>query len=150
MTMRALLLSALASAGLLLGLSSVANAAPAQAMDELARETGAPLLVANGCGRGRHYSHRRGICVWNAPRAAAPVYRDYRRYRHGYPVYYPPYNNLDYYYGYSVYGNRYPVYGYGAYGYPAYGYPPYYRYSPYRYYRPVGNPYVLYYDRYWW
>jgi hypothetical protein len=148
--MRALLFSALAAAGLLFGLNNIAIAdEPAQATTTHAPARKATAPVHNGCGHGRHYSHRRGMCVWNSPRAAAPVYRDYRRYRYGYPVYHPPYDSLDYDYGYSVYGNRYPVYGYGAYGSPAYGYPPYYRYSPYRYYRPVGNPYVLYYDRYW-
>ena len=110
--MRAVLFSMLLSAGLAFAADS-ASAAPASgALSEAAQASGALMLVRDGCGRGRHFSRYRGICVWDraryygpAPYAPPPVY--------GYGYYGPPA------YGPGYYGP--PVYGPGFYG-PGYGF----------------------------
>lgn len=109
--MRAVLFSMLLSAGLAIASTPAsATAVNGAALSEAAQQTGALLLVRDGCGRGRHFSRYRGICVWDG----AP----YRVYRYPAPVY--GYG----YYGPPVYGPGYygpPVYGPGFYG-PGYGY----------------------------
>lgn len=114
--MRAVLFSMLLSAGLAL-VSGPASAAPMSgALSEAGQASGALMLVRDGCGRGRHFSKYRGICVWNGVRSGyvAP----YRAYSYPAPAY--GYG----YYGPPVYGPGYygpPVYGPGFYG-PGYGY----------------------------
>lgn len=100
--MRAAFFSILLSAGLALVSSNQASAAPLSgaALGEAGQQTPSLLLVRDGCGRGRHFSRSRGICIWDG----AP----YRAY--GYPT--PAY-------GYGYYGP--PVYGPGYYGPPVYG-----------------------------
>lgn len=100
--MRAVLFSMMLSAGLALVFSNQASAAAASgaALGEAGQQSGSLLLVRDGCGRGRHFSRYRGVCVWNGAR--------YRAYRYPAPVY-----------GYGYYGP--PVYGPGYYG-PGYGY----------------------------
>lgn len=110
--MRAVFFSVLVSAGLALISSNQASAAVANsaAVNEIDRQSGTLILVRDGCGRGRHFSKWRGVCVWNR----APGYRVYSYPNYGYP------------YGY-------PAYGYAPYGYPMYG--PSYGPSFYGYYR---------------
>lgn len=116
--MRTLLSSLLVSAGLAIAGSPYASAAdlnvethrraivpPAPVYDEPE-----VVLVRDGCGRGRHFSKWRGVCVWNGPAA----------YRYGPPVYPAPV------YRAPVYGP--PVYGYGYYGPPVVYGPPVYGY----------------------
>lgn len=64
-------------------------------VNQAAQDFDATILVRDGCGRGRHYSRYRGMCVWNGDGG-------YRAY--GYPAY-----------GYRAYG--YPYYGYRGYYY---------------------------------
>jgi hypothetical protein len=97
------------SAGLAL-VSNPASATPASgaALGETGQATSSLLLVRDNCGRGRHFSRYRGICVWDR----AP-YRAYGYPEPGYGYYGPPV------YGPPVYGP--PMYGPGFYG-PGYGY----------------------------
>lgn len=108
--MRSLFFSFLLSAGVALTAGNPASAAPLSAapMTALsgAGQSGV-LLVRDGCGRGRHFSKWRGVCVWNG--RAGPAYRVYAP-----PVYAPPV----YGYGYGYYGP--PVYGPYGYGYGFY------------------------------
>jgi len=60
-------------------------------VNQAAQDIDATMLVRDGCGRGRHYSRYRGMCVWNGNGG----YRVY-----GYPAYAYPF------YGYPVYGYR--------------------------------------------
>jgi hypothetical protein len=100
--MRRLVFSMLIAGGLALAGGQSANAAPANGLAVSgAEQTGTLTLVRDGCGRGRHFSKWRGVCVWDR----APYY-----YRPAPPVYYGP-----------------PAYGYYGYG-PGYYYGPrYYR-----------------------
>ena len=108
--MRTLFFSLLLSAGVAIAGSQGANAAPAGglAVNAAAAQTDALTLVRDGCGRGRHFSKWRGICVWDR----APGY------------YYGYYAPRPYYYGYGpgyyyappvVYGSPYGYYGYRRY-----------------------------------
>lgn len=101
--MRAVLFSMLLSAGLAL-VSNPASAVPLSgALTEAGQQSGV-LLVRDGCGRGRHFSKYRGICVWDGARSYGYV----APYRYPAPAY-----------GYGYYGP--PVYGPGYYGPPVYG-----------------------------
>lgn len=99
--MRAVLFSMLLSAGLALVSSNPASAASLSgaALTKAGQQSGV-LLVRDGCGRGRHFSKWRGVCVWNSV--------PHRAYRYPAPAY-----------GYGYYGP--PVYGPGYYGPPVYG-----------------------------
>lgn len=108
--MRTLFLSLIASAGLAIAASQgaiqAANAAPVNGLAmSAAPQSDALTLIRDGCGRGRHFSKYRGICVWDKP--PAPRY------------YAPPV------YGYGYYGA--PAYRYYGYG-PGYYYGPRYGY----------------------
>ena len=107
--MRTLLFSVLLSTGVAIAGTQAANAAPAGGLvvGDAVAQTDALTLVRDGCGRGRHFSRYRGICVWDR----AP----------GYYGYYAP---RPYYYGYApgyyyappvVYGSPYGYYGYRRY-----------------------------------
>ncbi len=99
--MRTVFLVMLIAAGFAFVGTTEASAAAANGtvISWAAQQSDATILVADGCGRGRHYSKYRGMCVWDSGNA--------------YPVYRNP-------------GYVYPGYGYPAYGYPAYGYRGYY------------------------
>ena len=91
--MRTIFFAMLIAAGFAFFCNNEARAAAANGtvVNQAAQDIDATILVRDGCGRGRHYSRYRGMCVWNGQRGYYPVY--------GYPAY-----------GYPVYG--YPVYGY--------------------------------------
>jgi hypothetical protein len=102
--MRTLLFSMLIAGGLTFAGGQAVNAAPANGLAVSgAGQTDTLTLVRDGCGRGRHFSKWRGVCVWDTPPR---------------PRYYAPPA-----YGYGYYGP--PAYGYG-YG-PGYYGPGYYR-----------------------
>jgi hypothetical protein len=105
--MRTLLFSALFSAGLAIG-ASAANAAPAGglAVSDAAAQTDTHTLVRDGCGRGRHVSKWRGVCVWNGTRGYYYAPRAYGYYGYGPGYYYAPP---------VVYGSPYGFYGYRRY-----------------------------------
>jgi hypothetical protein len=104
--MRSLFFSSFLLAGLALAGSAPANAAPVNGLAITGAEQSAPLLlVRNGCGRGRHFSKWRGVCVWNGDR------RVYAPRVYGPPVYGPPVYGPPVYYGYG-YGYPYRPYGY--------------------------------------
>jgi len=117
--MRTLFFSLLLSTGALIAAGNQARAAdlnvepraraatPAPVYDDgpIYEERSEVILVRDGCGRGRHFSRYRGICVWDGgPRyyAPPPAY-GYYGYAPGY--YAPP----------VVYGSPYGYYGYRRY-----------------------------------
>ena len=101
--MRKLLFSMLVAGGLAFAGSPAANAAPANGLAlSGAGQNDTLTLVRDGCGRGRHFSKWRGICVWS--RSEAPAYRGYRR---AYPYYAAPYGYYGYGPGYYGYGPGY-------------------------------------------
>jgi hypothetical protein len=108
--MRTLFFSMLVAGGLMLAGGPAANAAPANGLAVSgAGQTDTLTLVRDRCGRGRHFSKWRGMCVWNG--SEAPAYRGYRQ---PYPYYAAPYG----YYGYGpgyYYGPRYYRPGVGLY-----------------------------------
>jgi hypothetical protein len=109
--MRTLAFSLLVSAGLAAG-SNVATAAPANglALNDAAKQASTLTLVRDGCGRGRHFSRWRGVCVWNG--SDYPAYGGYYAPRaYGYYGYAPGY----YYAPPVVYGSPYGYYGYRRY-----------------------------------
>ena len=99
--MRNTSLAMLTAAGLALVSLSAANATPVNGTlgNQTAQENDAIILVADGCGRGRHYSRYRGMCVSGGGGG------------NGYRVYANPEYRND---GYRIYGS--PSYGYGNYG----------------------------------
>lgn len=103
--MRRLVFSMLIAGGIALAGGQPANAAPANGLAVSgAEQTGALTLVRDGCGRGRHFSKWRGVCVWNTPPRA--YYYAPRPYYYVPPVYG---------YGYGYYGPRYYGPGFGFY-----------------------------------
>jgi hypothetical protein len=95
--MRTVLFAILIAVGFAFVGTTEASAAAANGtvVGQAAQQFDSTILVADGCGRGRHWSRYRGMCVWNSGT--------------GYPAY-----------GYRAYG--YPAYGYPAYGYRGYYY----------------------------
>jgi len=93
--MRNTSLAMFAAAGFAFVSFSTANAAPVNGT--AVGQSDAITLIADGCGRGRHYSKYQGMCVGGGG--------------NGYRVYAnPTYRNE----GYRSYGS--PSYGYGYYG----------------------------------
>lgn len=103
--MRTLFFSLLLAGGLAVTGSHIASAAPANGLAVSGTEQAdSLLLVRDGCGRGRHFSKWRGVCVWNTPPRAYYAPRPY--------YYAPPVYGYGYGYGY---GPRYYGPGYGFY-----------------------------------
>ncbi|SRR5581483_2889104 len=78
--MRTLFFFLLISAGFALTGPAYATPASGAALGATAAQSSSLTLVRDGCGPDRHYSHPRGICVWDPPR-----YREY-----GPPAVYAP------------------------------------------------------------
>jgi hypothetical protein len=100
--MRTLFFSLLLSAGVVLA-GQPAGAAPISGGAVNAGQADPLVMVRDGCGRGRHFSKWRGVCVWNGSEAPAPAYRYYRPYPYYAP---PPY----YYYGPGYYRPGFGIY----------------------------------------